>query len=274
MLEPPVQIVAAPVTASVAALKQIDKTILPENARNWAPDQVLLPRAEFRGEQVTIYNIRNNEHLSANEYIVRHYDKTFDLNQVRTVDFIVAPFKKTPAIAHTMLSFGFGNGDYLGVSVEIRKEQGEDYGAVKGFFRQYEIMYVIAEERDLLGLSAVQRQDDVYLHRTRATPEQARAIFEDVLRRANQLRERPEFYNTLTNNCTNNLARHVNALHPGAVPFSWQLVLPGYSDRLAHELGLLATDLPFDAARREALITPLAIAHRNDADFSQQIRRR
>jgi hypothetical protein len=146
--------------------------------------------------------------LSENDYIVRHYDKTFDLNRLDSVDFLVVPFKEAPNLAHTMLSFGFGGNDYLVVSVEARMEEGQSYSPVKGLMRQYELMYVVADERDVIPLRTKHRDVDVYLYRTRATPEQARMLLVDMMARVNKLAFEPEFYDTFTNNCTTNIVPH------------------------------------------------------------------
>ena len=109
---------------------------LPSNERDWSPDQELLSTAKFRGDQVTVHNIRNCKHLGDGEYVVDHYDKTYDLNKVQTVDYMVVPFSDMPSLAHTMLSFGMGDDEYLGLSIEIRKEKGETYNPIKGAMRQ------------------------------------------------------------------------------------------------------------------------------------------
>ena len=148
-----------------------------------------------------------------------------------------------------MLSFGFDDDQYLGVSVEIRKEKGESYDPVKGFLRQYEIMYVVADERDLIQLRTNHWKNELFLYRTRATREAARDLFVDVMRRVNKLRVAPEYYDTLTNNCTTNIARHVNRLSPNRIPFDYRVLLAGYSDRLAYDIGLLETETSFEETR-------------------------
>jgi len=249
------------------------KMLKPSNDRDWAPDQAVLPSAEFHGERVTVHNIRNCKYFSAKDYLVRHYDKTYDLNDLETVDFIVAPFPEIPSLAHTMLSFGFAGGEYLAVSVEIRKERGESFAPWKGFLRQYELMYVVGDERDLVALRTNHRLEDVYIYRARATPEQARELLMDVMRRVNELAESPEFYHTLANNCTTNIRRHINHLAADRVPYDYRVLLPGYSDRLAYDLGLLETDDSFEATKRRARVNYRAYLYRDDPQFSAKIRR-
>lgn len=253
---------------------ELEKVAKPSNDRNWEPNLAVLPRAELRGNMLTVFNIRNTAYLSEHDYVVRHYDKTFDLNDLRTLDFIVVPFPQAPSLAHTMLSFGFEHQGYLAVSAEVRLEQGESYSPVKGAMRQYELMYLVADERDVIPLRTKYRNVDVYLYRTRATPEQARAILMEVMARVNKLNVQPEFYDTLTNNCTTNIVEPVNRVMPGKVPFSIGVVLPGHADRLAYDLGLLDTRTTFEKTRRNARITRLANRYLDAPDFSQKIRQR
>ncbi len=249
------------------------KTLLPSNDRDWSPDQAAPAYAEFNGDRVTVHNIRRCSYRSVDDYDVSHYDKTFDLGELNSVDFIVVPFLDTPDVAHTMLSFGFADRDYVVVSVEIRKERGEKYSPIKGFLNQYELMYVVADERDILQLNAVHHLADVYVHRANATPEQVRSLFVDVMGRVNKLVDKPEFYHTLTNNCTTNIRRHINRLRPGRIPYDYRVLLPGYSDRLAYDLGLLRTDTTFEQTRLRNRVNYLAYVHRDAPDFSVKIRR-
>src|SRR5439155_738653 len=133
-----------------------------------------------------VHNVRNCHYESADDFVVDWYDKRVRLADARTVDFIVVPFKESPLLAHTMLSFGFADDYHLGVSVEIRRELGEAYSPIKGGLRQYELMYVLGDERDLIELRAIHRHDTVYLYRTKATPQQAAALLADVLDRVNK----------------------------------------------------------------------------------------
>jgi hypothetical protein len=251
----------------------VAKAVRPSNDRQWAPEQAVLAYAQFDGDEVTVRNIRNCVYHTADDFEVRHYDKTFRLDELESVDFIMAPFPDNPSIGHTMLSFGFEGGDHLALSVEIRKEQGEAYSPVKGFFHQYELMYVLGDERDLIGLRANHWLNDVYIYRARATRTQARELFVQVLRRANKLAEKPEFYDTLTNNCTSNIVDHINDLSPDRVPLDYRSLLPGYSDELAYELGLLDTELSFEQTKARARVNRLAYTHRESEDFPTLIRR-
>lgn len=244
----------------------------PSNDRDWSADQAVLPHAEFDGDRVRVHNIRNCHYRGQDDYTVDYYDKTFDLDKLDSVDFIMVPFAEAPTMAHTMLSFGFEGKDYLVLSVEVRKEKGETYDPLRGLLRQYEIMYVLGDERDLVGLRANHRLNDVYIYRAQASRRQARALFVDVIHRVNQLHDEPEFYDTLTNNCTTNIVDHVNHLAPDRVPYDYRVLLPGYSDRLAYDLGLLDTHGTFEQTKARARVNYLAYLHRNGADFSAKIR--
>src|SRR4029434_8014314 len=147
-----------------------------------------------------------------------------------------------PQVAHVMMSFGTRADDYTCVSIEIRREKGEKYSPLAGFMHEYELMYIVGDERDLVQLRAIHRLDDVYVYRTRGTPDQARLLFVDMLERANKLAREPEFYHTVTNNCTTNVVDHINKFWPHRIAYNLQVLLPGYTDRLVYELGLLDTD--------------------------------
>lgn len=244
----------------------------PSNDRDWVSELKLLASAEFDGNKVRIHNIRNAQFFSYRDCLVDYYDKTYDLTKLQTVDFIMIPFNDNRAIAHTMLSFGFENGDHVGVSAEVRLEKGESYGASSGLFNQFELIYVVADERDLLPVRAEYRNVDVLLYRTTATPEMARKLFVDVLKRVNQLEKEPEFYDTLSNNCTTNIVRHINTLAPDRIPYDYRVLLPGFADSLAYELGLIDTSKPFAEVRRNARVNDAVLKYKDDLRFSQRIR--
>lgn len=249
------------------------KALLPSNDRDWQPDLAVLPYAEVHDSQVTVRNIRNCVYESDDDYVLNYYDKRYDLSKLQRVDFVVVPFKDTPTLAHTMLSFGFDDGKYLAVSVEARLEKGERYSPFFGALRRYELMYIVADERDVIVRRTRHRRSDVYVYRTVATPDQARELFIDVMRRINELAERPEFYDTLTNNCTTNIVGHLNRIRRGRVPLDPRVILPGFADSLAYELGLFDTQLSFPEARRRARVTDLANRYATSSSFSSLIRR-
>jgi hypothetical protein len=253
------------------------KMAAPSNLRNWEPDQAVLPYAEFRGNQIVAHNVRYCRYFDEDDFVVEYEDRTYDLSDLRGVDFFMAPFKGTPRLAHTMISFEFAPPNappqYLAVSIEIRKEKGETYAAWKGSARQYELMYVLADERDVVQLRTNQRGEDVYFYRTTATPQQAQMMFVDVMARTNQLASRPEFYDTFRNNCTTNLVDHINRIHPERLKYDYRVLLPGYSDQLAYDEGLIVPHGTFEETKVNAYLNGKALLAANREDFSQAIRR-
>ena len=173
--------------------------IPPSNDLNWQPDVATLAWVDIAGDKVTIHNIRNIDYRTETDFTVHHYDKTFDLSQLKGVDFFLV-YWGSPNIAHTMMSFDFEGQGNVCFSIETRKEKGEDYSTVKGFFRQYEIIYVVADERDLVRLRTNYREqgkgEDVYLYRLNASPELARKVFFSYLKEVNRLKEHPQLVQT------------------------------------------------------------------------------
>ena len=253
--------------------KDLFKFLTPSNDRDWTPEQAVLTTVDFHGDRATVHNIRDCQWRREDDFTLARYNRTFDLKQLKTVDFIVVPFSDIPGVGHTMLSFGFADGDYLAVSVEIRKEHGEEFNPIAGLFRQYELIYVVAAERDVIQKRVNCDLSDVYVYRSTATPEQARLLFDDVMQRVDGLANKPEFYDTLTNNCTTNIRRHINHLKSGLVPYDYHVLLPGYSDELAYNLDLIEHHGSYAQTRQRARVNEAAYIHRNSADFSQAIRR-
>lgn len=256
----------------LAAYAALLAFVHPSNDRDWSPDQVRLATAVVAGDTVRVQNVRNAFYRSTYDYDVRWEDRTYDLSKLESVWFMVEPFSDVRGPAHTLLTFGFSDGAYVGISVELRKEKGEAFSPLKGLFRQYELTYVVADERDLLGLRANHRQDSVFLYPVRTTPENKRALFLAMLKRANGLAANPEFYNTLTSTCTTNIVSHINDIAPKRVPLSFKVLLPAYADELAYDLGLLDTALPRDQFRAAHLINEAAARYADSEQFSAGIR--
>lgn len=269
---------ACALLAVCAGCRSVEKRIAPSNFRDWTPEQAVTPWSEVRGSSVTIHNVRNCRYFANDVYLVDYYDKTFDMNSVRSVDFIVAPFSGSPALAHTMLSFRIlgpeGKSDYLALSVETRKERSESYNPVKGSARQYELIYVLADERDVIQYRTNFSGQDVFIYQTTASSQAAREMLADVLNRVNQLAKQPEFYDTLTNNCTTNLVDHINRIRPNRVFADLRMFLPGYSAELAYEQGLLVRHGSFLETKQRAYVNPMAHQYAGREDFSELIRRR
>jgi hypothetical protein len=242
----------------------------PSNQRDWLPDLAVLPYADINGNQIAIHNLRNCDYRTETDFDVRHYDQTYDLAALRTTDLYLVTWG-SPHIAHTMISFGFTNGDYVCFSIETRKEKGEDYSAVKGIFRQFELTYIVADERDLVRLRTNYRQgEEACLYRMQVTPEQGRKLFLDYLRRANELHARAEWYNALTDNCT--LAIRTQRAASDRAPWNWRMLLNGHLDELLYERGSIVTNLSFADLKKASNINARAKAADQAADFSRQIR--
>jgi hypothetical protein len=250
------------------------QSLAPSNDRPWQSDVAVLPSATVDGNQITLHNVRNFTYRSELDYTPGYYDKQVKLDELVGVD-LIATYWMGPSIAHVFLSFAFADGQHVAVSIETRKEVGESYSTLNGFFRQYELYYVVADERDVIGLRTNYRQDppeQVYLYRLQGDLENARRLFMAYIERINQLHERPEFYNTLTTNCTTSIwmSTQVNAQH---VPFSWKLLASGYVPEFLYEQGrLLGSERPFAELQRDALINDRAQAAGDSAQFSQLIR--
>ena len=249
----------------------------PSHNRPWRIDLAVLPYAELGKEEVTIRNVRQCRWKTETDRSVHHQDWNFRWEQIDGVDFVVVPFPTMPILAHTMLSFRLSDGRALVVSVEARLEKGEVYSPVAGAARQYELMYVIGDEQDLYGLRADARQDDIYLYRTVATAEQSRELLKGILLRTNAIAASPEYYDSLTNNCTTNIIDHVFQLR-GDSPASlrlrdqWRSRFPGNSDKMAYELGLLESDTSFEELKSQAWISSRVRQHMGQEDFSALIR--
>ena len=248
--------------------------VRPSNDRDWNLDQARVATAEINGDQVRVRNVRHAHYRTTEDFDVQWQDRTYDLARLESVWFIVEPFADWRGPAHTFLSFGFAGGDYVAISVEIRKQRGESFSPLRGLLRQYELAYVIGDERDLIGLRANHRKDEVFLYPIRATRARIRALFVAMLERANAIAAEPEFYNTLGNNCTSNIVEHINLLAPERIPFSYKTYLPAYADDLAFDLGLIDTELPRDQFRMPHRINDLAAQHANTTKFSAAIRSR
>jgi hypothetical protein len=248
-------------------------TIPPMQDRDWAPEYARLPHATINGDLVTIHNIRNFDYRTETDFTPRYYDKTLDLRQLDSVD-LIASYWMGDAIAHTIMSFGFSGKDFLAISIETRRERPESYSSIAGFFKQYELFYVVADERDLIRLRTNYRKDppeDVYVYRTVASAANARRVFLDYIREINSLAEKPEFYNSLTTNCTTSILTHTR-VNPGHVPLSWKVLLSGYVPEYLYENRRIDTSLPFEELKRRSHINNAAQAADQAADFSQRIR--
>jgi uncharacterized protein DUF4105 len=248
------------------------RTITPRNDRDWAPEVARLPFATIAGDLVTLHDIRNFDYRAETDFTPAYYDRTFDLRRLDAVD-LVASYWMGPAIAHVFVSFAFGD-DHVAVSIEARKERGEGYSSVQGFFKRYELIYVVGDERDLVRVRTNYRRDppeDVYLYRVRGSAKNRRRLFLEYVRAINALRDEPRFYDTLTTNCTTTILLHTR-VNPGHLPLSWKVLLSGHAAEYAWEQGRLDTSLPFAELERRSRINDAARAADQAPDFSRRIR--
>ena len=246
--------------------------IKPSNDRNWQPDVAVLPYATIQDNLVTIHNIRNLSYRTETDFDVNYYDKTFDLNTLDSMD-LIAVYWMGDAIAHIMMSFGFQEKDFVAFSIETRKEIGEEYSTIKGFFKQYELIYIAGDERDLIRVRTDYRnpQEDVYLFRIRFNRERAQKLFMEYIKQINAMKRKPVWYNTLTTNCTTNIMMHIKTFSE-RMHYNWKILLSGYTPLYAYERGAFDTRISFAELRKLSYVNPKARVIGNDPDFSRKIR--
>jgi hypothetical protein len=255
-----------------AALVAVWLQIPASNDRDWQPEVALTPYFTMNGDTTTIHNVRNFNYRSETDFDPRWETRTYDLSTLDSVD-LIAVYWAGKAIAHIMLSFGFAGKDYIAVSIETRKEKGESYSTLAGFFRQYELYYVVADERDVIRVRTTYRQpqEDVYIYRINGPLKNLRRVFLDYIKSINDLRDRPRFYNTLTTNCTTTIWMHTR-MNPESPPLSWKILLSGYLPDYLYDLGRLDTTRPFADLEKLSHVNARAHAADKDAAFSQRIR--
>jgi len=248
--------------------------IKPSNDRDWQTDVAVLPYATIDGDLVTVFNIRNFDYRSEFDYTPAYYDKTFDLRRLQGVDVLFS-YWMGPAIAHVFLSFDFGDNNHLAISIETRKERGEGFSSIKGFFRQFELYYVVADERDVIRVRTNYRRDppeQVYLFRALGSRENMRRLFLAYMGQINALKREPRFYNTLTTNCTTAIWLNTR-VNPEHLPFHWQVLLSGYLPHYLYRSGRLDSGgLSFEQLWRRSHINARARAADQAPDFSRRIR--
>jgi Domain of unknown function (DUF4105) len=243
----------------------------PSNDRPWADDVARTATGEVSGEVVTLHDVRNFDWRSADDYTPRWETRSYDLRKLESLDMITS-YWAGPAIAHVLISFGFSDGQQLVFSVEIRRERGEKFNEVGGFFKEFELSIIAADERDIIRVRTNVRGEDDYLYRIRLPRADIRALFVAYVRQMNELARVPRFYNTITVNCTT-LVYHMVEHIVGRLPFSYGLVLSGYLPRYVYAIGGLDTRYTLAELRAAGRITARARAADRSADFSAAIRR-
>ncbi len=241
---------------------------------DWKEPLKLLSTAEFNGNLVTVKNIRNFQY-DANEKITSadYYTKTYDLNKLKKVWYITEPFNPGSPFAHTFLSYEFSDGTFLAITIEARLTKDQDYSLINGTLHTFPLMYIAADERDVIYLRANTRDAEVYVYPLKANPEDGRKLLVDMLNRMNDLAINPTWYNTFYANCTSSIAHHVNKIWPGLLPtFDWQVVFTSYADKLALDSGLLDTNLSIEESRKKYYISDISRKIGRVENYSKLIR--
>jgi hypothetical protein len=242
----------------------------PRNDRDWQPDVVRTVHVDVDGDRLTFHDVRNFDYRTETDYTPSWEDRTVDLSQLVGMDLFMS-YWGAPGIAHTVMGWEFADGQHLAVSIETRKEKGEEYSAVKGFFKQFELYYVVADERDVIRLRTNYRGEEVHLYQLRSPIARARRLLLDYVRSINELHARPAWYNAATANCTTSITRHIRKIGV-AFPLDWRVIANGSLDELLYEHGIIDTSRPFPEVRQASLVDARAKAADRDPAFSARIR--
>jgi hypothetical protein len=246
-------------------------TINPSNEGNWQRDVSQLAWAEVNGDEVTLHNVRNCDYRTETDYDARWETRTVHISQINGADMAIN-YWGSPWIAHPIVSFQFADASPLCFSIETRKQAGQSYSAIRGLYRQFGLIYVVADERDVIRLRTNYRHgEDIYLYRTTVTPEQARERFREYLRSVNEIRDHPRWYNAITTNCTTSIRDQ----HPveERIPWDWRILLNGKGDEMMFEHHTIVTaGLPFSELKARSLIDARAQAADTAPNFSERIR--
>ena len=264
--------VAGSLALAVSALLLLWWTSLePRNDKDWAADVARIPQGRVEGDRLLLRNVRNFDYRSETDFTPRWEDREYDLSRMRGLDLYLS-YWAGEAIAHTILSWDFDGSAPLAVSIETRKDKTQQYSALKGFFKQFELAYVAADERDLVRLRTNFRGERVYLYRLKIPLERARLVLLDYVARMNELVEQPVFYDAATQNCTTTIRMHYQHVTPDAPPFDWRVMLNGFADELLYERGRVDTSLPFAQLRARSRVDAAGRAAGDAPDFSRRIR--
>lgn len=245
-------------------------TIRPTHHRPWRTEVAVMPRATVDGDRVRITGVRDFDYRGVNDFTVRYEDREASISHLTSIDFFVSYFLVGP-VSHTFLSFNFDNAPPLCISIETRPEVGKGFAPIASLFKQFELIYVVGDERDLVRVRTNFRRESVYMYHIETTPDRARKLFRIYLDRINELADRPEFYNLLTNSCTINIVRYLR-MAGKARGFDFRYVLNGFVDSYLYSLGLLDTNLPFRELRSRSKINGAAESADDSPDFSWRIR--
>ena len=249
-------------------------SIKPSDDRDWRADNAKTAYADIHGDQITIHNVRNCDYRTEQDFTCQWEVRSYDLANLRGADIFIT-WWGSPWIAHPIVSFDFGEQGHVPISIETRNVVGQTYSAVRGFFRQYTLTYIVTDERDVIRLRTNYRKgEEVHIFRTTVGPPLVRKIFLDYLQRVNSLHDRPEWYNALTDNCTTNIAVSTADARNIRMRLDWRILLNGRMDEMLYERGAIVTGgLPLPALREQAHINDAARAAGDSPDFSSLIRK-
>lgn len=247
-------------------------SLTPSNARVWPAELAKEPRATIVGDEVTIANVRNFNYRSETDFDPRYETRTVRVSDLTEVDIVVS-YWAGKEIAHIITSFGFKDGTFLAVSIETRREAHESYSPLKGFFRNYELLYVVADERDVLGVRAIHRNpiERVHILRTAIALQNGRKLFLEYMNKINGLADNPTFYNTLTTNCTTQVLWHAQAFGSEA-RYDWRVLLSGYIPEYLARNDVLVSGQTVEQIMQDSLVTPVIQNTPLDENFSLRIR--
>lgn len=244
-------------------------SISASNRKNWTADVSRPVTGVVDGDRLVVRNVRNFSWHTETDYTAHWEQRSYDLAKLQSLDLFLG-YWMGPAIAHPIVSFGFADGRYLDFSIELRRTQGDQYSAVAGFFKTHELVYIGADERDLLNLRKV-RSEQIQLYRLGIPPARARGLLLEYIKEANGLSAHPKFYNTLTTNCTTTIFGMARAV-TSSIPFDWRIVLTGYLPAFLYERGAVDTSIPLQELQRRADVTSRVDPSLDEVEFSRRIR--
>lgn len=246
-------------------------SIEPSNDRPWLAEVERPATVRFDGDLVHIANVRDFRWRSETDFTPAWEERTYDLGKIRAADLFFSNWGP-PLIEHTIMSWEFEDGQHLAVSIETRKEIGEQYSALLGFFRQFELYYVVADERDVIALRTNVRGEHVRMYRLSASPQRAREVLVDYLEAIDELSRKPKWYNALTQNCTTTIVRHIRNVDSG-LAWDWRMLANGSADALLYLRGSIDNSLPYAELRGLSDVTEAARRAPLDRNFSADIRK-
>jgi len=248
------------------------QTLTPTLDKDWAADVAQISHGEIEGDNLVMYNVRNFDYRSVDDFDQNWATRTYNLNNLQGLDLFLS-YWASDHIAHTILSWDFGDDGHLAVSIETRKDKTQSYSAVKGFFKQFELAYIAADERDIIRLRTNFRKERVYLYRFQISNEQVLDLLKDYLKEMNRLVAEPEFYNALTRNCTTTIKIHTDAIRPDKPPpLDWRLIASGHVDELLYDRGNVSTTVPFKELRNASRVDLKMQQEEGREDFSKKMR--